>query len=46
LANRLWHKCNQTAIAAYNVFIVSATGAAIAKCTGEGAQDALNRYGV
>ena len=41
LAHGLWHKSDQTAIAAYNVFIVSAIGAAIAKFTGEGAEEAV-----
>jgi uncharacterized membrane protein len=41
LAHGLWHKSEQTAIAAYNVFIVSAVGAAIAKFTGEGAEEAV-----
>ena len=41
LAHGLWHKSEQTAIAAYNVFIVSAIGAAIAKFTGEGAEEAV-----
>ena len=41
LAHGLWHKSDQTAIAAYNVFIISAIGAAIAKFTGEGAEEAV-----
>lgn len=41
LTHGFWHKSEQTAIAAYNVFIVSAIGAAIAKFTGEGAEEAV-----
>lgn len=41
LAHGLWHKSEQTSIAAYNVFIISAIGAAIAKFTGEGAEEAV-----
>ena len=41
LAHGLWHKSEQTAIAAYNVFLLSAIGAAIAKFTGEGAEEAV-----
>jgi len=41
LAHGLWHKSDQTAIAAYNVFIVSAIGASIAKFTGEAAEEAV-----
>jgi uncharacterized membrane protein len=41
LAHGLWHKSEQTAIASYNVFIISALGAAIAKFTGEGAEEAV-----
>ena len=41
LAHGMWHKSEQTTIAAYNVFIISAIGAAIAKFTGEGAEEAV-----
>jgi len=41
LAHGLWHKSEQTSIAAFNVFIISAIGAAIAKFTGEGAEEAV-----
>jgi uncharacterized membrane protein len=41
LAHGLWHKSDQTAIAAYNVFTISAIGAAIAKFTGEAAEEAV-----
>jgi uncharacterized membrane protein len=41
LAHGLWHKSDQTSIAAFNVFIISAIGAAIAKFTGEGAEEAV-----
>lgn len=41
LAHGLWHKSEQTALAAYNVFILSAIGAAIAKFTGEGAEESV-----
>jgi uncharacterized membrane protein len=41
LAHGLWHKSDQTSIAAFNVFIISAIGATIAKLTGEGAEEAV-----
>lgn len=41
LAHGIWRKSEQTSIAAYNVFIISAIGAAIAKFTGEGAEEAV-----
>ena len=41
LAHGLWTKSNQTKIAAYNVFIISAIGAAIAYLTGEAAEEAV-----
>lgn len=41
LANALWTKSYQTKIAAYNLFIVSAIGAAIAYATGEAAADVV-----
>jgi uncharacterized membrane protein len=41
LAHGLWHKSDQTSIAAFNVFIISAIGATIAKLTGEGAKEAV-----
>jgi hypothetical protein len=43
LAHGLWHKSDQTAIAAYHIFIVSAIGAAIAKFTGEAAEEGVER---
>lgn len=39
LAHGLWTKSNQTKIAAYNLFIISALGAGIAYLTGEGAEE-------
>lgn len=41
LIHALWTKSNQTTIAAYNVFIISAIGAGIAYLTGEGAEEAV-----
>jgi uncharacterized membrane protein len=38
LAHGLWTKSNQTKIAAYNLFIISAIGAGIAYLTGEAAE--------
>lgn len=39
LAHGLWTKSNQTKIAAYNIFIISAIGAGIAYLTGEAAEE-------
>lgn len=41
LIHGLWTQSNQTKIAAYNVFILSSIGAAIAYLTGEGAEEAV-----
>jgi uncharacterized membrane protein len=41
LAHGLWTKSNQTKIAAYNVFIISAIGAGIAYLTGEAAEESV-----
>lgn len=41
LAHGLWTKSNQTKIAAYNLFIISAIGAVIAYFTGEGAEESV-----
>ena len=41
LAHGLWTKSNQTKIAAYNLFIISAIGGAIAYLTGEGAEETV-----
>lgn len=41
LAHGLWTKSNQTKIAAYNLFILSAIGAVIAYLTGEGAEESV-----
>ena len=41
LAHGLWTKSNQTKIAAYNLFIISSIGAAIAYFTGEGAEETV-----
>lgn len=41
LAHGLWTKSNQTIIAAYNVFILSAIGSGIAYLTGEGAEETV-----
>jgi uncharacterized protein YacL len=47
LAHGLWTKSNQTKIAAYNLFIISAIGAGIAYLTGEGAEESVeNMQGV
>jgi uncharacterized membrane protein len=43
LAHALWTKSNQTKIAAYNLFILSAIGAAIAYATGEAAADVVEK---
>lgn len=42
LAHGLWTKSNQTKIAAYNLFIISAIGAGIAYLTGEGAEESVD----
>jgi uncharacterized membrane protein len=39
----LWSKSNQTKIAAYFLFVVSAIGAGIAYLTGEGAEEAVEK---
>lgn len=39
LAHGLWTKSNQTKMAAYNLFIISAIGAVIAYLTGEAAEE-------
>ena len=39
LAHGLWTKSNQTKMAAYNLFIISAIGSGIAYLTGEGAEE-------
>jgi uncharacterized membrane protein len=39
----LWSKSNQTKIAAYLLFVISALGAGIAYLTGEGAEDAVEK---
>jgi len=39
LAHGIWTKSNQTMVAAYNLFILSAIGAGIAYFTGEGAEE-------
>ncbi|MDP1816696.1 MAG: hypothetical protein Q8K92_19745 [Leadbetterella sp.] len=41
LAHGLWTKSNQTKIAAYNLFIISAIGAVIAYVTGEAAEETV-----
>jgi uncharacterized membrane protein len=41
LAHGFWTKSNQTIIAAYNIFIISALGAGIAYLTGEGAEETV-----
>ncbi len=41
LAHGLWTKSNQTKIAAYNIFIISAIGAGVAYLTGEAAEDTV-----
>lgn len=41
LAHGLWTKSNQTKIAAYNLFIISAIGVGIAYLTGEAAQETV-----
>lgn len=41
LMHGLWTKSNQTKIAAYNLFIISAIGAGIAYMTGEAAEEAV-----
>ena len=41
LTHGLWTKSNQTKIAAYNVFIISAIGAGIAYLTGEAAEETV-----
>lgn len=41
LAHGLWTKSNQTIIAAYNLFIISAIGAGIAYLTGEAAEETV-----
>jgi uncharacterized membrane protein len=41
LAHGIWTKSNQTKIAAYNLFIISAIGAGIAYLTGEGAEETV-----
>ncbi len=47
LAHGLWTKSNQTKIAAYNLFIISAIGAGVAYLTGEGAEETVeNMQGV
>ena len=41
LSHGIWTKSNQTMVAAYNLFILSAIGAGIAYLTGEGAEEAV-----
>lgn len=41
LLHGIWTKSNQTIIAAYNVFIISAIGAGIAYLTGEAAEETV-----
>lgn len=41
LAHGLWTKSNQTKMAAYNLFIISAIGAIIAYLTGEAAEETV-----
>lgn len=41
LAHGLWTKSNQTKIAAYNLFVISAIGAGIAYLTGEPAEETV-----
>ena len=41
LAHGLWTKSDQTKIAAYNLFIISAIGAGIAYLTGEAAEETV-----
>lgn len=41
LLHGIWTKSNQTAIAAYNLFIISAIGAGIAYLTGEAAEETV-----
>jgi uncharacterized membrane protein len=43
LVHGLWTKSNSTKIASYNLFIISAIGAAIAYFTGEGAAEAVEK---
>lgn len=43
LAHGLWTKSNQTKIAAYNLFIISAIGAGIAYLTGEAAEETVEK---
>lgn len=47
VAHGLWTKSNQTKIASYNIFIISAVGAGIAYLTGEAAEETVeNMQGV
>lgn len=41
LLHGIWTKSNQTAIAAYNLFVISAIGAGIAYLTGEAAEESV-----
>lgn len=41
LSHGIWTKSNQTMVAAYNLFILSAIGAGIAYLTGEGAEEVV-----
>ncbi len=43
LAHGLWTDSNQTKIAAYNLFIISAIGAGIAYLTGEAAEESVEK---
>jgi uncharacterized membrane protein len=43
IAHGIWTKSNQTKIAAYHLFVISAIGAAIAYLTGEGAEETVEK---
>jgi uncharacterized membrane protein len=43
IAHGIWTKSNQTKIAAYHLFVISAIGAAIAYFTGEGAEETVEK---
>ncbi len=43
LSHGLWTKSNQTKIAAYNLFIISAIGAGIVYLTGEAAEESVEK---
>lgn len=43
IAHGIWTKSDQTKIAAYHLFVISAIGAAIAYFTGEGAEETVEK---